>query len=478
MANWLADALFEFFKPLLEWFMKPDKGLVAEFMKEELPRTWEAQKKLAKESAPDDSKELKALLEAGIQEERGAIETGVKDYIHGLADDVFRTLSSIPTGEVSDIEGQRKKFTESILDVQLDLWWYSTLIETASLGQLEAPLKLMEIIQQGLGTQWLGYLTWSPMIRWGLGNPLSKFYAKKYRNEPTATGQAVEFYSKGLIDSGTLDARLAEQGISKADSTNLQATAYSEIPARTLRTLHKTFPEIDLRLDDRFKQLRYNPSDFDLLKKYIESTEDVQTKELSITVAGKAFNKGLRTDSWFREFLKTQGFNDDSISLYVDLYKSEELDTERTIMKSDVVSALKSGKIDESKARQWLDDLHYTPDAINLLVSMATTTKDAELRDASISVYENLYINNRLDENAYRAKLKDLGVSESGIDAYIDRDNLKKIEKPNLLSESSILAAFKGGLKDRQWTGDYLKQLNYSDDDILVLLKLHEPKAA
>ena len=473
----LAESIRDFFQGIIDWFFTADAP-ITKFMNEQAIPALQKWYDEDQKEYEDNQAKLEKLVTDFTEGQAHPVERTVKTYFHERIQGMIDTIENVAKGQVESAPAGRKAFIENIVDTQLDLYLFGTSIDILSKGAVLSAGKLTDILANSLGYSWQSYIAYTPPIKWGLAGPLERFYAKKYRNLPTTIGTALEFYSKDKIDRDTCDQRLAEQGVSIPDSTTLMDIAFTNIPVRTLRTLHKTFPEIDLKLTDRFKQLRYNPSDFDLLTKYIESTEDVQTKELSITTAGKAYNKGLRTDSWFREFLKTQGFNDDSISLYVDLYKSEELDTERTIMKSDVVSALKAGKIDEAKARQWLGDLRYTTEAINLLISLATTTKNAELRDASISVYENLYINNRLDENAYRDKLKSLGVSESGIDAYIDRDNLKKIEKPNLLSQSDILSAYSKGLKDGQWTSDYLKLLGYSLDDVDVLLELHAPKAA
>jgi len=98
-----------------------------------------------------------------------------------------------------------------------------------------------------------------------------------------------------------------------------------------------------------------------------------------------------------------------------------------------------------------------------------------EIKELNRSLLDRLFIANLISEEDYRSKLRDLGYTDADIDLLVALAETKKevrVEEPKLLSKSDILRAYKEELIDEDTAKNKLRALNYTDEDIELMLNM------
>ena len=95
-----------------------------------------------------------------------------------------------------------------------------------------------------------------------------------------------------------------------------------------------------------------------------------------------------------------------------------------------------------------------------------------EIKELNRSLLDRLFIANLISEEDYRSRLKELGYTDADIDLLVELAETKKEVRVELLSKSDILKAYKEELIDEDTAKNKLRALNYTDEDIELMLNM------
>lgn len=168
--------------------------------------------------------------------------------------------------------------------------------------------------------------------------------------------------------------------------------------------------------------------------------------------------------------------NETQIDFLLDNYERMANAAEFSGIQTLAKKAFKRGDIDEATFRAYLKQAGKPDTIIDLIVQNTKAEAVTEERDLTITVMSKLYRIGRMTEEAFRAELKELKYSDESIDDLIYLENLKKQEDPQTLTRSQVETYFKEGTIEEDEFRARLKNMNYSDRDIELMVKHNKLK--
>ena len=151
----------------------------------------------------------------------------------------------------------------------------------------------------------------------------------------------------------------------------------------------------------------------------------------------------------------------------------------KSLTTSQIEGLFKKGLIDEAKAKEKLMRNEYTEEDAELIISLWKAEEEEktkeEVKELNRSLLDRLFIADLISEDDYRNKLRELGYTDEDIDLLVNLAKTKKevrVEEPKVLSKSDVLKAYREELIDEETAKKKLKELNYTDEDIELLLNM------
>jgi len=106
----------------------------------------------------------------------------------------------------------------------------------------------------------------------------------------------------------------------------------------------------------------------------------------------------------------------------------------------------------------------------DMIRTAADLEKEDVERDLTLSVWQKAYRVNRITVEEFSAKLKDLGYADAAINHLIYLEDLRKEEDPKELTRAQVEGMFNRGTIDEPEYRARLKNMNYSDTDINLMV--------
>jgi len=203
-------------------------------------------------------------------------------------------------------------------------------------------------------------------------------------------------------------------------------------------------------------------------------------KDLTKSEIEKLHKLGEFDDEDVKAYLSKLGYKERAIKYILKILKSEKVDKERDLTKTDILRAYREGLIDPLKAEEELIKLGYSRDEINILLALEdrrkSLSKKVKEKELSTSTILKAYKENVIDRETAKEKLKGLGYDDEETEILLklaDLDkNVEKHVRNRDLTKTDILTAFRLGLLNFDMAKRYLMEIGYDEDEAELLLAI------
>jgi len=148
--------------------------------------------------------------------------------------------------------------------------------------------------------------------------------------------------------------------------------------------------------------------------------------------------------------------------------RREEL---RGLTRSVIIKQFKENLLTEEEAKQYLKDLGFSDEVIELYIAMAKYEVEEERVNKYLHAYRRMFINGVIDYNKASDLLDELNIPARQKEFLLDLWELEKINKPAQPSKTELAQFLSLGIIDEETYKEKMRDLGYSDQYIDWYLK-------
>jgi len=141
----------------------------------------------------------------------------------------------------------------------------------------------------------------------------------------------------------------------------------------------------------------------------------------------------------------------------------EEPSEERVLTRSLIERAYDLGLLNRSEAKQALQEIGYSEEKAEFVVSVIDMDKTMDQADDLTRVYMNQFRYDIIDEGTLRAKLQKLGLSDDMVEHYVRVAKELRERQEKIPSKSDIKNLYKYGYISRQEAKNALLRMGFSE---------------
>jgi len=130
-------------------------------------------------------------------------------------------------------------FAGYAIDIAVENAIQATLVEMASVGQLESWAELGDLLSRNMGFERLQRRALGNLVETTIGIPYDWYLNEKYRPRRLTTTQYIRAYLRGSLSRSELHSRLAQEGIADADIERLIADVAADLGSSDVERLHR-----------------------------------------------------------------------------------------------------------------------------------------------------------------------------------------------------------------------------------------------
>lgn len=347
----------------------------------------------------------------------------------------------------------------------------SIVSELVSLGQIDQAGHLMQNIYFNLGLNWMTWTILSELISSSITSPMRRYYNRRHRPEHFTLTQLEELKIRKIITKEEWEEQLKFLGYRDIYIKHLEEMSYRELPYSTILDLYlqKYISEDDFK--NRLEKMGYKLSDIELLLKLHSEEKVEEPRKLYLSRIRKAFAVGLLSEDGYRDYLKQLNFEDDEIELEVSLSKLENEMEDKELSASELEKMFIENIIDEHTFNKELLVLEYSDVSARRKIELAKKKMLPRYKTISISVLKNLYLQGVLTDDELRRKLINAGYKNEDADSIIKYVERMKITKKKVPSLSVLSSAVRDEIITTDEYKQKLKELGYTEDDINMITR-------
>lgn len=301
--------------------------------------------------------------------------------------------------------------------------------------------------------------------------------ALKLRYRRMSTADAVTASVQGQISVVRAKEIATQNGLDPADFQGLWDAAGSPLARTELQQLFN-------RRLITMAQYKQGLRESRMKDKYTDLATDLHVRLPEPRQVTAALADGIITAADASRMLAEEGYSPSVIEMLVKLGTVRSTGPYRQLMTGEVSTLYADHVIDQVTATSMLAKLHYQPDTITLILSLADYKRDQGIRKAGITAIRSHYLAYRSEDIEAKADLMALGYGSDTADLYLSTWALERKDKTRGLTEAQIVAAVKKNLfvpqeklTSEQWADrnhdaghERLVQLGYSPEDADLLL--------
>lgn len=350
------------------------------------------------------------------------------------------------------------------------------LAEVGTAGQLDKIADSLNSVYFATGLNWMTWTMLSEMIRNNLNIPMERYYNYKYRPTRMSLSQLMDAYASGLKKEYPVRYEMQQLGWRDEDIDIFLKLATKRLSLSMLLDAYAKNVITENELAERLRLLGYSAEDAEIIMKtYVEQKQE-ETRRIYLSKMEKAFKEGLIEEAKYRQYLAELGYAEDDINLMIQLAKLDMEEKVRSVTKSQLDKAYKEQVIDEVQYRKEMLELGYTEDAIQMYLK----TMDAELkpkfRQINVNTLKEAYKKAVISEGQFKAKMRELGYKPEDVDIIIKtmKETGEKVEKQP--SISALMSAVRKGIITPVEMKKQLMQIGYSEEVASMYVRLATAK--
>jgi hypothetical protein len=301
--------------------------------------------------------------------------------------------------------------------------------------------------------------------------------ALELRRSPMTTAEAIEANVQGHLSEEEARRIAEENGLRPADFTPLRETAGSPLSRTELETLYNRGKIGKAEVIQGLRESR-------LKNKYLEAAFELRTRLPEARMIVSALEMGAIERHEAEQLLAEQGYGHQVVAMFIAEAEIRATGPHKQLMTSQVMRLYSGRIISEAKARQLLEHLHYSPEAIADMLHLADYQLHQHILDTGITAIRAHYLAHRISDQVALADLHALNLPASAADTYLKVWRLERLNVTKQLTEAQIIHAYKKGLfapphlrntpeadaVNRAGAHARLARLGYDDTDAAILI--------
>jgi len=342
------------------------------------------------------------------------------------------------------------------------------------------------------GLAWVAWVGLSPIFRHRVVEPIDKWFKEEFRTTEPTRAMLDDMWEAGVISDEEYGTWMGKLGYPDDVIDRWKSVVLLKTVKNVTREMLSAWYRADLIDEDMFRQmlhtLRYPPwaieniIEYETLRK--EREKKGETREATASMWSRWFRAGLVDESSYRHALEVLGYDPETTDLMV-AYDKWRMETsteepEREATRSMIEAWYKADLIDDDEFRARLRDLKYPDDVIErelqYLKWLKSKATAPESREATREMWSAWFRYGVVTEEEYERALLDMGYSPEDVARIIAYDKLRLRKEPEpmfkKLSLTQIRDAYRRGLITKEEAVERIALLGYSDEDMELVAKL------
>lgn len=277
-----------------------------------------------------------------------------------------------------------------------------------------------------------------------------------------------------IVDTASVYNLLRELGIDDDNATKLLLSAFKTPSESKILDWYKQNVIAKGKALEWLQYLGYSRELAEFILTHISKEKSTKDRDLTKSDIKQMYIRGIITQDQARDFLIKLGYDENEAQLLLELWKTELTNREKTLTYSQIKQLYLNNLIGREEAIKYLNELGYSPNDIEYILKLWDLEKQKRHLKLNLSVIHQAYRYNVISEQEAVQYLQQLGYSQQAIQLYIKIWNEEKKKEPKKPSASFILRLFSYGIITAQEAVNKLVELGYDVQTAQLYVELYE----
>jgi len=387
---------------------------------------------------------------------------------------IFEELLKLPEEPVPYTKAMemKDKFFYAVMGVNVGAQMMDLSARAVSKGRVHGIARLLTNVIWATGMPWMAWVISGAYLRAWIATPIDREVRRRTRLTDlprTAFEEAVRTQKIGI---DKFKDYMYHLGFPDDQIEILEWTLWREFTITDLNRLREAGLITDDFYKERLRRLGLRKEDAELLATYWLTREATRERITLRSLAVRMFREGLRDEVWLREKLKSIGYDDDTISLIVELEKAKMREEPRRTTLGQLRRMFRFDVISEEDFKRYLRDLRYPDAAIELIVETEKAAKVPRPRVVSASELRRAFRSDIIDEEALFRRLVEIGYTDGDARLIVSIEKRAKERRPVPLTRSTLERAFVYQVIDEETFRAKLEEIGIAKEDIDLLVEM------
>jgi len=387
---------------------------------------------------------------------------------------IFAELLILPEKPVTYEEAMGKKdsFFVAVMEIPIAAQLLDAAVRAISRGKVHGVGRFITNVIWATGMPWMAWVISGAYLRAWIATPIDREVRKRARLADLPRTSFEEAVRARKIDIDKFKDYMYHLGFPDDQIEILEWTLWREFTITDLNRLREAGLITDDFYKERLRRLGLRKEDAELLATYWLTREATRERITLRSLAVRMFREGLRDEVWLREKLKSIGYDDDTISLIVELEKARMREEPRRTTLGQLRRMFRFDVISEEDFKRYLRDLRYPDAAVELIVETEKAAKVPRPRVVSASELRRAFRSDIIDEEALFRRLVEIGYTEGDARLIVSIEKRARERRPVPLTRSTLERAFVYQVIDEETFRAKLEEIGIAKEDIDLLVEM------
>ena len=390
----------------------------------------------ANEGVPDFSKKIAALITAV---ESDPLIREISESYGALFSAPFEAFFNNYAGvEDFDVEEFMRAMHGVSATINLQAGALGAIYELLGLGQTQALDDMVSSMQQAIPARAIHSTVATPMLTAGVGGNVTRFFNRKYRPARFKASDLRDLYALGETTQAAVADGAAAEGWRDKDIDLWIKLAFRKLAQGDIFTAWYQGQIDQAGVVRRLRALGYDPDDIPILIAINPDPKATNNKDASVGDARTAYQDGVIDEAQLRGLLDEMSYSPQAINLIVEIEKAKSEVTATTLTVGEIKSAWSDNILTDQEALHWLADANVSEDAAAVLLETWRHTAAPAFRKLNSGTILDAYVHGVI--NRGQAKTDLLGVGFADADAELE---IKLVEQrnPKVFGSATVASA-------------------------------------
>lgn len=305
-----------------------------------------------------------------------------------------------------------------------------TLAQGASAGIVRSIGPMFQSLYWNLGLGFLGWQTLAPLLTAGLQPKLERYYARRFRPARFSAAQSGDLFALGEMSGDELQETLRDLGWQDTDIERYRTLSYKRLGEGDVWKLFNSGQMSKSEVESRLRGMGYQPEDIPLAFKANDLDQQKGAKDVLLSTAKAAFKDGLISEADFRRIMLEQKYPAQEVELQLQLLRLAMAEEKGGLARSDIRQLYKARVIARPEAIAYLVKTKLTAAQADLLLKAWEEADAPTALRINQSTVRQAYFAGVLTKSAAGNWLSQVGYDDEAVDLLIKTWTIEIGQRP------------------------------------------------